>query len=94
MTFRVGSSVATEARNRDGKPSILTVHHLNGDKSDCRHENLLVCCQACHLHIQAVWAPGQMLPPAWDGPPAWLSERGLGWLPSAQTNFFRLVDAS
>jgi hypothetical protein len=38
---------------------VLTVHHLNLDKSDCRPENLLACCQRCHLHIQARWRPGQ-----------------------------------
>jgi hypothetical protein len=31
---------------------ILTVHHLNGDKSDCRWWNLLALCQRCHLSIQ------------------------------------------
>jgi hypothetical protein len=31
---------------------ILTVHHLNGDKSDCRWWNLCPLCQRCHLTIQ------------------------------------------
>jgi len=31
---------------------ILTVHHLNGDKSDCRWWNLVALCQRCHLTIQ------------------------------------------
>lgn len=30
----------------------LTVHHLNGNKSDCRWHNLLALCQRCHLNIQ------------------------------------------
>ena len=38
----------------------LTVHHLNGDKADCRYENLVALCQVCHLHIQAVYFPGQL----------------------------------
>ena len=31
---------------------ILTVHHLDGDKSNCRWHNLAALCQRCHLHIQ------------------------------------------
>jgi hypothetical protein len=37
----------TEARWR-----ILTVHHLTGDKADCRWWNLAALCQRCHLTIQ------------------------------------------
>lgn len=32
---------------------ILTVHHLNGVKHDCRWWNLVALCQRCHLTIQA-----------------------------------------
>lgn len=32
---------------------ILTVHHLNGVKWDCRWWNLAALCQRCHLTIQA-----------------------------------------
>jgi len=32
---------------------ILTVHHLNGIKHDCRWWNLAALCQRCHLTIQA-----------------------------------------
>lgn len=31
---------------------ILTVHHLNGIKHDCRWWNLAALCQRCHLSIQ------------------------------------------
>jgi len=31
---------------------ILTVHHLNGVKHDCRWWNLVSLCQRCHLTIQ------------------------------------------
>lgn len=31
----------------------LTVHHLDGDKSNCRWYNLPPLCQRCHLTIQA-----------------------------------------
>jgi hypothetical protein len=39
----------TEARWR-----ILTVHHLNGNKADCRWWNLVSLCQRCHLRVQRV----------------------------------------
>jgi hypothetical protein len=31
---------------------ILTVHHLDGDKGNCRWWNLAALCQRCHLEIQ------------------------------------------
>jgi len=31
---------------------ILTVHHLDGDKGNCRWWNLAALCQRCHLTIQ------------------------------------------
>lgn len=31
---------------------ILTVHHCDGDKSNCEWWNLLALCQRCHLQIQ------------------------------------------
>lgn len=43
--FVVG--MTTEARWR-----ILTVHHLDGDKGNCRWWNLVALCQRCHLEIQ------------------------------------------
>lgn len=53
---------------------VLTVHHLNGDKADCRWENLVALCQRCHLSIQATYTPGQQ----WlFGRPSWAEARGL-----------------
>jgi hypothetical protein len=31
---------------------VLTVHHLTGEKADCRWWNLVALCQRCHLQIQ------------------------------------------
>lgn len=31
---------------------VLTVHHLDGDKANCRWWNLVALCQRCHLSIQ------------------------------------------
>jgi hypothetical protein len=36
----------------DAQWRILTVHHLNGVKHDCRWWNLAALCQRCHLSIQ------------------------------------------
>ena len=43
----IGYGKEVQARSR-----ILTVHHLNGDKLDCRWWNLVALCQRCHLTIQ------------------------------------------
>ncbi len=31
---------------------VLTVHHLTGEKRDCRWWNIVALCQRCHLRIQ------------------------------------------
>jgi transcription elongation factor Elf1 len=31
---------------------VLTVHHFDGDKSNCEWWNLLALCQRCHLRFQ------------------------------------------
>lgn len=36
----------------DGRWRILTVHHLDGNKLNCRWWNLAALCQRCHLTIQ------------------------------------------
>lgn len=45
---------------RDGKQRVLTVHHLDGDKSNSEWWNLAALCQVCHLHVQAVYHPDQI----------------------------------
>lgn len=42
---------------QNGKLRVLTVHHLDGDKANCRWWNLLPLCQVCHLTIQAKVIP-------------------------------------
>ncbi len=53
----------------------LTVHHLDGDKANCKHENLAALCQRCHLRLQAQYKPGQSWLPGTA--PKWAEERGL-----------------
>ncbi len=36
---------------------VLTVHHMDGDKSNCEWWNLLALCQRCHLSVQAKLDP-------------------------------------
>jgi hypothetical protein len=38
---------------------ILTVHHFDGNKSNCAWWNLLALCQRCHLRIQGHVNPQQ-----------------------------------
>jgi hypothetical protein len=44
-------SVPVEAVEAEWR--ILTVHHLDGDKANCRWWNLAALCQRCHLEVQA-----------------------------------------
>lgn len=46
-----GSSLANDNRT-EASWRILTVHHLDGDKANCRWWNLAALCQRCHLTIQ------------------------------------------
>lgn len=41
---------------------ILTVHHLDGDKANCRWWNLAALCQRCHLEIQGRVRMSQVYP--------------------------------
>lgn len=64
----IAARVKAEAGNRCvrcGHPHdresghVLTVHHWDGDKSNCRWWNLMALCQRCHLSIQARVDPNQ-----------------------------------
>lgn len=55
---------------------ILTVHHLNGHKTDCRWWNLLALCQRCHLQIQGKVRPHRPYP--WEHRP-WFRPYAAGF---------------
>jgi hypothetical protein len=38
--------------NAEAQWRVLTTHHLNGVKADCRWHNLVPLCQRCHLTVQ------------------------------------------
>ena len=58
---------------------VLTVHHLDGDKANCRWWNCLALCQRCHLRIQGkvypyrpwVWEHSEWFKPYAAGFYAW-----------------------
>lgn len=54
----------------------LTVHHIDGDKSNCADDNLVALCQRCHLHIQARFIVGQIV--MQFALTDWMESRGLG----------------
>ncbi len=91
--FQPGDTRHPSLINRDGKPLILTVHHLDGNPANCEYANLLAACQACHLHIQASWKPGNVLPAHWPQPPAWIAERGLAYVPNGQLMLWDAADS-
>jgi hypothetical protein len=67
----VGYGKRVEARWR-----ILTVHHLNGMKSDCRWWNLAALCQRCHLTIQGK----VVMERVWPWPHSdWFKPYAAGW---------------
>lgn len=66
---------ATEAQWR-----ILTVHHLNGVKGDCRWWNLAALCQRCHLVIQGRVVMERVYP--FEHSP-WFKPYAAGWYASA-----------
>jgi hypothetical protein len=39
-------------RDVQARYRVLTVHHLTGEKADCRWWNLAALCQRCHLYVQ------------------------------------------
>lgn len=43
---------AINGQRVEARARILTVHHLNGDKADCRWWNVVALCQRCHLSVQ------------------------------------------
>lgn len=53
-----GGDIKVEPNVVSGRPEtwakwrILTVHHLDGNKANCRWWNLAALCQRCHLQVQ------------------------------------------
>lgn len=89
MIFEPGSTQAKHARNAQGDPIILTVHHIDGDKGNCSWENLVALCQICHLKMHNQWGPGLVLPLEWHNRiPEWIEARGLDYQINPQLDLF------
>lgn len=59
-----------------GQWRILTVHHLNMNKLDCRWWNLVSLCQRCHLQVQL----RVRMERPWDKPHReWFKPYAAGW---------------
>jgi len=50
--WSLGAGEAVDIALVEAQWRILTVHHLDGDKLNCRWWNLAALCQRCHLTIQ------------------------------------------
>lgn len=59
----------------------LTVHHFDGDKSNCERWNLMALCQACHLSVQGRVDPSM---PLMFEPSAWAIPYVAGYYESGQ----------
>ena len=85
----IGLRTADSSRPGDGLPGqyeiqaawrILTVHHLNGVKADCRWWNLAALCQRCHLTIQGKVVMDRV----WPWPHStWFEPYAAGWYAAA-----------
>lgn len=64
----------------DAQWRILTVHHLNGVKWDCRWWNLASLCQRCHLTIQRRVLMERVFPLEHT---EWFKPHAAGWYASA-----------
>lgn len=82
MKFVSGSTLAESVLRRDGRPMVLTIHHINNIKQDCSMRNLVALCQRCHMYVQYRWQPGAILP--WVEVPVWITSRNLPYIPRPQ----------
>jgi hypothetical protein len=86
MVFVPGTNLAVSAKCRNGRPMVGTVHHIDGNKSNCTRRNLVFLCQSCHytLHLYG-WIPGEVLPLSWmNQPPTWITKRKLEYTQNPQ----------
>lgn len=68
--------IVTQFARVDAEWRILTVHHLNGVKHDCRWWNLVSLCQRCHLTIQGKVIMNRVWP--WEHS-TWFKQFAAGW---------------
>ncbi len=66
----------TRILDKHGKLPVLTVHHIDGNKSHNLPCNLVSLCRDCH-NIADKWKPGNEL--VWDYVPTWILTRKLSY---------------
>lgn len=71
-----GGPITDDPLNPYAQWRILTVHHLNGVKHDCRWWNLAALCQRCHLSIQGRVLMDRIYP--WEHTD-WFKPHAAGW---------------
>lgn len=65
------------------KQRVLTVHHIDGDKANCRWWNLAALCQVCHLQVQATVRFDQMTLEIFE-PPGWFRPHLAGYVAATE----------
>jgi len=66
-----------EYHESDGKQRVLTVHHIDMNKANCKWWNLAALCQICHLQIQHKLNVNQMW---WTSHSLWFKPYLAGFL--------------
>ena len=71
--------------NEHSSGHVLTVHHLDGDKSNCADWNLAALCQRCHLQVQNRVKMNQLFLTDVLTVSAWFKPHLEGYLKSLET---------
>ena len=71
-----GQRIVEGYREVEARWRILTVHHLDGDKLNCRWWNLAALCQRCHLAIQGKVQMARIYPLEHSD---WFKPYAAGW---------------
>lgn len=79
LVVRAGD-VASDGSVVEAQWRILTVHHLTGEKADCRWWSLAALCQRCHLTIQGRVRMEQVYPHEHS---AWFKPYAAGYYAAA-----------
>jgi hypothetical protein len=74
----------------DGHVSGLRLLHINGDRADCRWQNLVLLCRDDYSSVVHGWAIGRPMPKSWIGVPYWIIRRKLEYAGPQQLLLFKV----